>query len=265
MGNDGGKCGKTGTEWRKGMKWLKSINIEIDWFLVFLVIAVIIYVPFACVYYSIKWLYCQLPWVSKRIKEKKLLAAKLEELKKTKIRKMDAKIKELEEKLGLQERLFPIHYDPFYYKNPKPEEPDIYRDVIENTGPTTLERIAYYKDLRQKVKSGFRSADIIVAVNVNNADFIYKTKECNVLLFVRNECYACPDEAKPAKRVLHGEYEDEIRTLAECGPYQDYFLVKVPGRFNYLAVVENKEERLSKYIDDFKQKYKKPVQKDIAI
>ena len=188
MGNDGGKCGKTGTEWRKGMKWLKSINIEIDWFLVFLVIAVIIYVPFACVYCSIKWLYCQLPWVSKRIKEKKILAAKLEELKKTKIRKMDAKIKELEEKLGLQERLFPIHYAPFYYKNPKPEEPDIYRDVIENTGPTTLERIAYYKDLRQKVKSGFRSADIIVAVNVNNADFIYKTKECNVLLFVRNEC-----------------------------------------------------------------------------
>lgn len=247
------------------MKRLKNIDIDIDWFWVFLVIAVIIYVPLACVYYGFKWLYCQLPWVAKRIKEKEIMAAKLEELKKTKVREMDAKIKELEEKLGLQGRLFPIHYDPFYYKNPKPEEPYIYRDVIDNAGPTTLERIAYYKDLRRKVKSSFSSADIIVAVNVNNADFIYKTKECNVLLFVRNECYACPDEAKPAERVLHGEYEDEIRTLAECGPYQDYFVVKVPGRFNYLAVVENKEERLSKYIDDFKQKYKKPVQKDIAI
>lgn len=238
------------------MKWLKRINIEIDWFLVFLVIAVIIYVPLACVYYSFKWLYCQLPWVAKRIKEKKILAAKLKELKETKTHEMDKKIKELEDKLGLHDRWSCIYYDPLFYKNRKHKEPDVYRDVIVYSGPNTLERIAYYKDLRKKVKSGFRSSDIIVAVNVVNGDFIYKTKECGVLLFVRKECYVCPDGAKPVERFLHGGYNGDIITLAECGPYRDYFVVNVPGRFNYLAVVENKDERLSKYIDDFNQKYK---------
>jgi len=34
------------------MKRLKNIDIEIDWFWVFLVIAVIIYVPLACVYHT---------------------------------------------------------------------------------------------------------------------------------------------------------------------------------------------------------------------
>lgn len=51
------------------MKWLK-IDLDIDWFWVFLIVALIIYASFACVYYGIKWLYCQLPWVAKRIREK---------------------------------------------------------------------------------------------------------------------------------------------------------------------------------------------------
>lgn len=90
---------------------------------------------------------------------------------------MDAKIKEQEDKLGLHDRWFCIYYDTLYYKNQKHEDHDVYRDVIIYSGPDTLERMAYYKDLRKKVKRGFRSADIIVAVNVVNGDFIYKTKE----------------------------------------------------------------------------------------
>lgn len=138
------------------MKWLKTIDIDIDWFLAFLVIAVIIYVPFACVYYSIKWLYCQLPWVAKRIKGKKLYTAKLEELKGTKIREMNEKINRLEEKLGLYTReQNAIHYDPAYYKNPESETtgywfPNMdYRDT-----PTLRERIAYLRDLSKNASCG---------------------------------------------------------------------------------------------------------------
>ncbi len=256
------------------MKWLKSISIEIDWFLVFLVIAVIIYVPFACVYYSIKWLYCQLPWVAKRIKEKKLLAVKLEELKKTKICEMNEKINWLEEKLGLYTRgQNAIHYDSAYYKNPESETMDDwfpnmdYRDT-----PTLRERIAYLRDLSKKAACGYHGPDVVVAIkSENGVSYFREPKECGVSLFVHKERYTCPEGAKLVERgaypmlMLGGNYGEEIKTLTECGPYQDYFVVKVPGRFNYLAVVENKEERLSKYIDDFKQKYKKPVQKDIAI
>lgn len=40
--------------------------------------------------------------------------------------------------------------------------------------------------------------------------------------------------------MVGGNYGEKIKTLAECGPYQDYFVVNVPGLFNYLAVIENK-------------------------
>lgn len=57
--------------------------------------------------------------------------------------------------------------------------------------------------------------------------------------------------------MLGSDYGGEIRTLAEYGPYQDYFVVTVTGRFNYQAVIDNKDERLRQFINLFKQKYKK--------
>lgn len=255
------------------MKWLKRINIEIDWFLVFLVIAVIIYIPFACVYYSVKWLYCQLPWVAKRIKEKKILAAKLKELKETKIREMNEKINKLEEKLGLYTRgKLATHYDPIYYKNPIHETTD---DWLPHTDysytPTVGERIAYLRDLGKKAACGYHGPDIVIAIKSENGDSDFrKPKECHVLLFVRKESYICPEGSKLVEKgaypllMVGGNYGEEIKTLAECGPYQDYFVVNVPGQFNRQTVVENKERRLSQYIENFKLKYKKPIQKDIA-
>lgn len=246
------------------MKWLKNIDTGIDWFLVFLIIALIIYAPFACVYYGIKWLYCQLPWVAKKIREEKLKAAKLKKLKETKICEMNEKIGRLEKKLGLYTRgQFAIHYDPAYYKNPERETTnDRFLNMDYKDTPTISERIAYLRDLSKKAACGYHGPDIVVAIkSENGVSYFREPKECVVSLFVYRERYTCPEGAKLVEKgaypmlMLGGNYGGEIRTLAECGPYQDYFVVTVPGRFDYQTVVENKDERLRQFISLFKQKY----------
>lgn len=63
---------------------------------------------------------------------------------------------------------------------------------------------------------------------------------------MRKESHICPEGAKFVEKgaypllMVGGNYGEKIKTLAECGPYQDYFVVNVPGLFNYLAVIENK-------------------------
>lgn len=48
-----------------------------------------------------------------------------------------------------------------------------------------------------------------------------------------------------------------LYTLTECGNYDNYFIVQVPGEFQFSEVEAGTDERLNKFIADFKRKYKK--------
>lgn len=55
----------------------------------------------------------------------------------------------------------------------------------------------------------------------------------------------------------HESYFRRLYTLAECGRYEDYFIVQVPGEFQFSEVESGTDERLNEFITDFKRKYKK--------
>lgn len=52
-------------------------------------------------------------------------------------------------------------------------------------------------------------------------------------------------------------YFRRLYTLAECGNYDNYFIVQIPGEFQFSDVEAGTDERLNKFIADFKRKYKK--------
>lgn len=52
-------------------------------------------------------------------------------------------------------------------------------------------------------------------------------------------------------------YFRRLYTLTECGNYDNYFIVQVPGEFQFSDVEVGTDERLNKFIADFKRKYKK--------
>lgn len=53
----------------------------------------------------------------------------------------------------------------------------------------------------------------------------------------------------------HESYFRRLYTLAECGRYEDYFVVQVPGEFQFSDVEAGTDERLNEFIEDFKKKY----------
>ena len=243
-------------------------TIDVDWFdVVFnafiglIAICGIIISPFVAVYCGCKWIYDRTP---SGVKKRKEMEAKAQEAK-AKTRELkertDTEIHELEEKLGLHNRSdSAIYYDSFYYNNPRRRIPD----AIYGHLTTQAERETYLKNLKDKVENGYRSPDVVIAVEVEY-DYgwePYIKDKCHAFLFMSYDCYDSPEGAKSVERTFlfspFGRYyEGEIRTLAECAPYSNYFIVPVPGRFSYQAVIENKEERLQQFIDDIKRTYKK--------
>lgn len=55
----------------------------------------------------------------------------------------------------------------------------------------------------------------------------------------------------------HESYFRRLYTLAECGRYEDYRVVQVPGEYLFADVEAGTDERLNEFIADFKRKYKK--------
>lgn len=55
----------------------------------------------------------------------------------------------------------------------------------------------------------------------------------------------------------HESYFRRLYTLTECGRYEDYCVVQVPGEFQFSDVETGVDERLNEFIEDFKRKYKK--------
>lgn len=58
----------------------------------------------------------------------------------------------------------------------------------------------------------------------------------------------------------HESYFRRLYTLTECGRYEDYFIVQVPGEFQFPDVEAGTDEQLNEFIADFKRKYKKVEQ-----
>ena len=52
-------------------------------------------------------------------------------------------------------------------------------------------------------------------------------------------------------------YFRRLYTLTECGNYDNYFIVQVPGEFQFSEVEAGTDEQLNEFIEDFKRKYKK--------
>lgn len=48
-----------------------------------------------------------------------------------------------------------------------------------------------------------------------------------------------------------------LYTLTECGNYDNYFIVQVPGEFQFSEVEAGTDEQLNEFIEDFKRKNKK--------
>ena len=110
--------------------------------------------------------------------------------------------------------------------------------------------------------------------------------DCRVLLLLHKDCYNVQDCAPVGKysleyvrmnveepgelpradryvkatysRMRHiNDYAVRLRTLSECGSYQDYYVHAVPGKFQFSKVEAGTDERLNEYIEEFKRKYKK--------
>ena len=52
-------------------------------------------------------------------------------------------------------------------------------------------------------------------------------------------------------------YFRRLYTLMECGNHDDYFIVQVPGEFQFPEVEAGTDEQLNEFIANFKRKYKK--------
>lgn len=55
----------------------------------------------------------------------------------------------------------------------------------------------------------------------------------------------------------HESYFRRLYTLTECGRYEDYRIVQVPGEYRFVDVEAGTDEQLNELIADFKRKYKK--------
>ena len=47
-----------------------------------------------------------------------------------------------------------------------------------------------------------------------------------------------------------------LRTLSECGRYEDYFVVTIPGKFER-EKVGMKNEKIKLFVENFRKKYRK--------
>lgn len=208
-----------------------------DLFLGAIGIGIILCSPFILSFYAGKWIYGHTPWKLKKKKE------------------LDKEIHLLEEKLGLYGRNNKVlHYDPLYFRN--------------NLG----DRKDYCKDLKKKLEKGYVSPPIIIAITYAPPihSFIPSNTIYDVVLLVHKDYYYIPKESeradtyfgqgksnvhkkgqlpKPQHRYIHAQ------TRAECGHYENYYIVEVPGGYEYNEIQSSRVIR--EFIENFKNKYKK--------
>lgn len=216
---------------------------EGDLLMVALISGLIICSPFIAAYYGGKWVYNQSPWQRR------------------KGRKTDAEIHELEIRLEITGRnKTALNYDPYYCKKNNNRE-------------------EYLADLRKKVAENYQSPDLILVTREFESHGVCAPQlcsdDCLVLVLAHIDYYQKPSATQHtfgftieprADEYFNSFYQlincmidtvGKLTTLSECGKYENYFVVKIPGKFKY-DEVNLTNERIKTFIGEFKRKYGKP-------
>lgn len=177
-------------------------------------------------------------------------------------------VTELEAMLGLTGRDDSCcSYDPYYSPH---YNPDVFDFEMSSPG-----RQQYLEDLKKKIKEDCEPG-IILATKEITYSLEYSGK-CQVLMLVNKNIYKIPPHSQNAdeyfKRfyneirrenadrrdyicLIYRKKQGRIRTLSECGRYEDYFVVEIPGEFKCTDVsFENKAIR--QIVEHFKKRYMK--------
>lgn len=176
-------------------------------------------------------------------------------------------IKELEAMLGLTGRGDSCcSYDPYYCPRYNP-------DVFDFDIPS---RQKYWEDLKKKIEEDFKSPGIILATKEITYSLEYSGK-CQVLMLVNKNIYKVPPYSQNAdeyfKRfyseirrknadrrdyicLIYRKKQGRLRTLSECGRYEDYFVVEIPGEFK-CTDVSFKNKTIRQIVEHFKKRYMK--------
>ena len=176
-------------------------------------------------------------------------------------------IKELEAMLGLTGRGDSCcSYDPYYCPRYNP-------DVFDFDIPS---RQKYWEDLKKKIEEDFKSPGIILATKEITYSLEYSGK-CQVLMLVNKNIYKVPPYSQNAdeyfKRfyseirrenadrrdyicLIYRKTQGRLRTLSECGRYEDYFVVEIPGEFK-CTDVSFKNKTIRQIVEHFKKRYMK--------
>ena len=240
-----------------------KIDIDTDDLILYAIIGVLIVCsPFVGIYDGIRWLYKHTPWVQKK---KKI---------------MDREIQQLEEKLGLHGRDDKaLYYDPCYYKNKNRKRKGYLNDL-----KTKLEKDYKSPDIIIGIRDyGFEEdedCDVLILVHKKSYDIpkLRNQERCIIseyhypLLGARDsmslnqdyynlnlkDCVYVLDcaDLSPIKLFLGGfrNLLGRLRTLSECGRYEDYYIVHVPGKFQRNEVIAG-SRRVDDFINKFKQEY----------
>ena len=176
-------------------------------------------------------------------------------------------IKELEAILGLAGRDDSCcSYDPYYSPRYNP-------NIFDFEIPSRQE---YLEGLKKKIKEDFKSPGIILATKEITYSLGYSGK-CQVLMLVNKNIYKIPPYSQNAdeyfkhfyneirqenadrRRYIYRIYQEKqgrLRTLSECGRYEDYFVVEIPGEFQ-CTDVSFKNKTIRKIVEHFKKRYMK--------
>ena len=182
----------------------------------------------------------------------------------------------------------PKHYEDLYEGGEPSELFDEFWDGDRRIlyRPKSLPTKISHAHKKGQLGSGRRKAEINIPAD----------KDCYVVLLVRKDYYQVPEDALIRhKETIDSKYlgtfsfsddaslyvknfnnymnhfafhpsqmTEPVRsyfrrlyTLAECGNYDNYFIVQVPGEFQFSKVEAGTDERLNEYIEEFKRKYKK--------
>lgn len=206
-----------------------------DLFIGGIIIGTILCSPFILSYYAGKWIYKYTPWEQKKKKA------------------LDKEIHLLEEKLGLYGRDDKAsHYDSHYYGN------------------SFWDREDYREDLKTKLEKGYVSPPIIVVtLDIDPLhSLIPPGRICRIILLAHKDYFHIPEDLERAdayfrhfkskvykKGQLSRTKYIHAETRAECGNYEDYYIVDVPGYYEYNKIQSSSV--IKGFIKDFKKKYSK--------
>ena len=178
-------------------------------------------------------------------------------------------IKELEAMLGLAGRedsncSYDSYYSPRY-------NPDVFDFEMSR-----FSRQEYLENLKKKIKEDFQSPGIILATKEITYSLGYSGK-CQVLMLVNKNIYKIPPYSQNADEYFKHFYNEirqenadrrhyiyriyqkkqgRLRTLSECGRYEDYFVVEIPGAYDCTDVSFG-NKAIRQIVEHFKKRYMK--------